>query len=735
MIELLDLIKSATSLKPIPLKIIGCEQDFGLLVIRVPDRRFGFSRDLVQVSFGERRMFVTMLNDRELNEECIVSGDVLLNLGCAPGDFVHISKCPLLQTVSATEVIVNCYKTLAPYHRLLTVCRAYATSQVPVVDALLNQGLLSKVEQWQGLRAFLAAMLNRPLNPEYCMVNGDLLFRIVSFTRAPNVLPILTRGTTVRNKQETIKQRLQSAFENVGGLKDQVKRIISRIALPIDHAACLKHLNIKPLKGLLLYGPPGTGKTLVAQTVASAVRASFYAYSAAEFASKWVGEPERKIRGLFQKARQNAPSIIFIDEFDAIAGKRTGENEQKIVNQLLTQMDGISTGEGYVFVMAATNRETELDPAIRRAGRFDMDIQIPPPDRTGRLEILKILLKNTPLSPNVSFDQLAVQTHGYTGADLKLLHKQAGFSAIERAQEHGIKVEALTISQEDFEEALPGIRPSGLKGFNFIVPLVSWSQVIGAESEIESINKQFIVPYRNAERFEAAGFSLPRGLIFHGPPGTGKTLLACALATQLGFNMITLRGPELSSKYVGETEERIRELFKKARNCSPCMILIDEIDGFIGQRNEGSLRSQHDSSVIAQILAEVDGLTKTKEVLIVGTTNRLKSIDPALTRAGRLDRKIYVGLPSAITLQKILRRSLSKLNVSLPRAELFQYASSMQAANMTGADVTAFCRTLLSEALFRGCPDQIPEALTRNVVYQMIRRKEKDNLDRYSVNP
>jgi len=445
------------------------------------------------------------------------------------------------------------------------------------------------------------------------------------------------------------------SYEDIGGLKDELQRLRETIELPLRHPELFQKLGIEPPKGVLLYGPPGTGKTLIAKAVASESGAHFISIAGPEVISKYYGESEQRLREVFEEARENAPSIIFIDELDSIAPRReevTGEVERRVVAQLLTMMDGLEE-RGQVVVIGATNRVDAIDAALRRPGRFDREIEIGVPSELDRIEILKIHSRGMPLAEDVSLDTLAQQTHGFVGADLAALSREAAIRALRRylpeldLEKDEIDQETLDklrVYSSDFRSAQRDVGPSAMREVMLEVSHVKWENVGGLDSAKTEVREAVELPLTDRQKFEDLGIDPPRGILLYGPPGTGKTLIAKAVASESGANFIPVRGPQLLSKWVGESERAVREVFRKARQVAPSIIFFDEIDALAPARG-----TSHDSHVIDnvlnQILTEMDGLEELKDVVVMGATNRPDIVDPALLRAGRFDRLVYIGEP------------------------------------------------------------------------------------------
>jgi transitional endoplasmic reticulum ATPase len=488
---------------------------------------------------------------------------------------------------------------------------------------------------------------------------GAIRFVVVQVQPGPAAYVSIDTEVTVREEpaKEAELTIPRVTWEDIGDLEDAKQKIRELVELPLRHPELFKHLGIEPPKGILLIGPPGTGKTLLAKAVANEANAYFVAINGPEIMSKYYGESEARLREIFEEAKKNAPAIIFIDEIDAIAPKReevTGEVEKRVVAQLLTLMDGLQE-RGQVVVIGATNRPDAVDPALRRPGRFDREIWINPPDFKGRYEILLIHTRNMPLAPDVDLRKLAEVTHGFSGADLAALAREAAMSALRRAIQSGLidlnqssippeAFEKIKVTMADFINALREIIPSALREIHIEVPRVRWEDVGGLENVKQELREAVEWPLKYPERFKKFGLRPPKGILLFGPPGTGKTLLAKAVATESGANFIAVRGPEIFSKWVGESEKMVREIFRKARMAAPAVIFIDEIDALATARGLGgdSLVSER---VVAQLLAEMDGVKALENVVVIAATNRPDLVDPALLRPGRFDRIIYVPPP------------------------------------------------------------------------------------------
>ena len=490
-------------------------------------------------------------------------------------------------------------------------------------------------------------------------------FKIVEIE--PEEAVIITKNTSIEFSDkpaagfEGIKR---FSYEDIGGLKDELQRLRETIELPLRHPELFQKLGIEPPKGVLLYGPPGTGKTLIAKAVASESGAHFISIAGPEVISKYYGESEQRLREVFEEARENAPSIIFIDELDSIAPRReevTGEVERRVVAQLLTMMDGLEE-RGQVVVIGATNRVDAIDAALRRPGRFDREIEIGVPGEPDRIDILKIHSRGMPLSEDVSLEVLAQQTHGFVGADIAALAREAAIRALRRylpdldldAEEIPQDIlDTLKVYASDFRSAQRDVGPSAMREVMLEVSHVKWQNVGGLESAKTEVREAIELPLTDRQKFEDLGIQPPRGILLYGPPGTGKTLIAKAVASESGANFIPVRGPQLLSKWVGESERAVREVFKKARQVAPSIIFFDEIDALAPARGTSS-DSHVSDNVLNQILTEMDGLEDLKDVVVMGATNRPDIVDPALLRAGRFDRLVYIGEPTLEDRKKII---------------------------------------------------------------------------------
>ena len=539
---------------------------------------------------------------------------------------------------------------------------------------------------------------------------GRLTFQVISVTPASDAV-LVTQKTvfTIAEKGETLRGVPQVTYEDIGGLTDEIKKVREMIELPLRHPEIFEKLGIEAPKGVLLYGPPGTGKTLLAKAVANESNAHFISISGPEIMSKFYGESEARLREIFKEAREKAPSIIFVDEIDSIAPKReevTGEVERRVVSQMLSLMDGLEA-RGKVIVISATNRPNAIDPALRRPGRFDREIEIKVPDKKGRKDILAIHSRNMPLDDDVNTDKISAISHGYVGADLEYLCKEAAMKCLRRLlpilnlEEEKIPPETLDkliVNHEDFTKALIEVTPSGMREVFIENPDVKWEEVGGLEDVKRDLQEAVEWPMKYPGLYDKLGHNMPRGILLHGPSGTGKTLLAKAVATQSEANFVSVRGPELLSKWVGESERGIREIFKRARQSAPCVVFFDEIDSIAPVRGAGG-ETAVTERVVSQLLTELDGMENMHGVVVLAATNRADMIDPALLRPGRFDKIIQIPLPDKESRMSILRINAKKIptvdSLDDPQRVNFEKIGEMT-DGLSGADTASIANTAVS---------------------------------------
>ncbi len=530
---------------------------------------------------------------------------------------------------------------------------------------------------------------------------GDLKF-VVAETN-PKIPVIITEQTEVVLNPEAIEIKdeaiLEVSYEDIGGLEEEIKNVREMIELPLKHPEIFERLGVEPPKGVLLHGPPGTGKTLLAKAVANETNAHFILINGPEIMSKYYGQSEENLRKKFEEAEKNAPSIVFIDEIDAIATKREetkGEVERRVVAQLLALMDGLKS-RGKVVVIAATNVPNILDPALRRPGRFDRELEIGVPNKEGRLNILKIHTRNMPMDKDVNLKEFAAVTHGFVGADLSALVKEAAMIVLRRilpdlkySKDEPLPrelLERLLVGKKDFRDSLKVVRPSALREVLVEIPTVKWTDVGGLEMVKQELKEAVEWPLKHPDAFKRLGVRPPRGILMYGAPGTGKTMLAKAVANESKANFISIKGPELLSKWVGESEKAVREVFKKARQTAPTIVFFDEIDSLAPRRGMSS-DSGVTERVVNQFLTEIDGLEGMNDIVVIGATNRPDMLDTALLRPGRFDRIILTpvpDLPSRLETFKVHTKSMPLKDVDVEEL-------AARTEGYVGADVEAVCR-------------------------------------------
>jgi transitional endoplasmic reticulum ATPase len=520
-------------------------------------------------------------------------------------------------------------------------------------------------------------------------------------------------------------------YEDIGGLDDELEQVREMIELPMRHPELFQQLGIEPPKGVLLHGPPGTGKTLIAKAVANEIDAHFETISGPEIMSKYYGESEEQLREVFDEAEENEPAIVFIDEIDSIAPEREeagGDVERRVVAQLLSLMDGLEE-RGQVTVIGATNRIDSVDPALRRGGRFDREIEIGVPDRKGREEILQVHTRGMPLTDEVDLAQYAENTHGFVGADLESLAKEAAMNSLRRirpqldleSEEIDAEVlESLRVTERDFKEALKGIEPSALREVFVETPEVSWEQVGGLEDTKERLRETVQWPLDYPDVFETLDVQAAKGVLMYGPPGTGKTLLAKAVANEAQSNFISVKGPELLNKYVGESEKGVREIFEKARANAPTVVFFDEIDSIATERGQRTGDSGVGERVVSQLLTELDGLEELEDVVVIATSNRPDLIDNALLRPGRLDRHVHVPVPD-----RDAREAIFEVHTrEKPLADDVDLADlADRTEGYVGADVEAVCREAAMAATREFVNSVAPEQMAESVGNVRVRRE------------
>jgi transitional endoplasmic reticulum ATPase len=641
--------------------------------------------DVIEIKGKDRRTVAKCLPLYPSDEgKGIIKGDGLVrnNAGVAIGDTVVVRK---IKAVPAEKVIV------APLEAIPPIDERY------LADALESVPLIKG---------------DNVMVPYF---GGRLMFQVIGVT-PPAVDAVLVTQKTIFNIAErgtSLDRGTRVAYEDIGGLKEEIQKVREMIELPLRHPEIFEKLGIEAPKGVLLYGPPGTGKTLLAKAVANESNAHFISISGPEIMSKFYGESEARLREIFKEAKEKAPSIIFIDEIDSIAPKReevTGEVERRVVSQLLSLMDGLEA-RGKVIVIAATNRPNAIDPALRRPGRFDREIEIKVPDKRGRLEILQIHTRNMPLDTDVDQDRVAAVTHGFVGADLEYLCKEAAMKCLRRLlpelnlEDEKLAPEVLdklVITRSDFENAIKDVMPSAMREVYLEPPDVSWNDIGGLEEVKRELQEAVEWPMRYPNLYKELGHLIPKGILLHGPSGTGKTMLAKAVATESEANFISVKGPELISKWVGESEKGIREIFRKARQASPCIIFFDEVDSIAPHRGGRSMGEDGVGGatgmerMLSQLLTEMDGIQEMQGIVVIAATNRADMIDPALIRPGRFDKIVYVPNPDKKTREKIL--SIYTKGKPIGRdIDLKKIAEKTE--GFSGAEVSAIVNTAISLVL------------------------------------
>lgn len=541
--------------------------------------------------------------------------------------------------------------------------------------------------------------------------------------------PVMSASTTrIEAASAGAPQGEALRYEDIGGLGDVLDRVREVIELPLKHRDAFMRLGIAPPRGVLLSGPPGTGKTLIARAVAAESRAHFIAINGPEIIDRYYGASEKELRRVFESARKHAPSIIFIDEIDAIAPKRealSGEKqvERRIVAQLLTLMDGLA-GRGEVMVLAATNLPDGIDPALRRPGRFDREIRIGPPDESGRAEILAVHTRAMPLAVDVSLRNLAIGTHGYVGADIAALCREAAMAALRRARRNNgpLDMVSLCVTGADFAIAMRGITPTAMREVFVEVPNTSWSDVAGMDELRSRVEQAVLLPLSHPELFAALGVRPPRGVLLHGQPGTGKTLLARALATAGQAGFIAIRGPELLTEWQGASERALRSIFARARMAAPCILFFDEIDAIAGRR--GGQDGATVERMVAQLLTEMDGISELAGVVVLGATNRIDRIDPALLRPGRFDTVVEVPQPDRSARIAMLRVHTSRMRIA-PDIDMDAIADAIDGS--VGADIAGLCRMAALAALARnGSASDATSLVVRNSDFSLALRQHRE---------
>ena len=637
--------------------------------------------DIVEIA-GEQRTaaIVWRCRPEDANLGVIrIDGIIRKNAGVSLGDRVTISK---VETQPCERLV------LSP-----VMAKQQKVRFGPGIEGFARRGL-NKRPVVAGDRIFIPGMT---------LFAEALPFAIVS-TSPKGIVQVLP-DTEIVIKEEAVDEeesgQVQTiSYEDIGGIGEQLQKVREMIELPLKHPILFRRLGIDPPRGVLLHGPPGTGKTLIAKAVASETNAHFTSINGPEIISKYYGESEKQLREIFDEAAANTPAIIFIDELDSIAPKRedvTGEVERRVVAQLLTLLDGMQ-GRDNVVVIGATNRRDAIDPALRRPGRFDRELEIGVPDKNGRKEIIDIHTRGMPISDDFDMDWLLDNSYGFVSADISALVRESAMKALRRylpeidLDEEQISPEVLEkmeVRMSDFRQAIKEIEPSALREIYLEVPEVSWDQVGGLDEVKERLKESIEWPLTKPDVFDHFGINPPRGIVLFGAPGTGKTLIAKAIANEAKANFITIKGPELISKWVGESEKAVREVFKKAKQSSPSIVFLDEFESIAGMRRASDgAGSDVMNRVVNQLLSSMDGVESMEGVIVVAATNRPEMIDPALLRSGRFERVLHIPPPDSKSIQEILK--IHTESMPLGKFKLADIASQM--INYTGADVEAVCR-------------------------------------------
>jgi transitional endoplasmic reticulum ATPase len=646
--------------------------------------------DIIEIEGKKRTSAKVWRADRNDWEQNIIriDGFIRQNAGVGIGDSIKIKKAE----VKPAEMVV-----LAPSEGTSIQFKGEA-------DEMVKRQIMKRPVNKGDIIPVMSTMAHPFLGK---VVTGQAISLIVTEAE-PDGVVLITDNTEIKLMEKPVVLKVRGTgitYEDIGGLTDEIQRLREMIELPMKHPEVFERLGIEPPKGVLMYGPPGTGKTLIARAVANESGANFFSIAGPEIMSKYYGESEQQLREKFEQANKAAPSIIFIDELDSIAPKReevTGEVERRVVAQLLTMMDGLEE-RGQVVVIGATNRIDAIDPALRRPGRFDREIEIGVPDRHERIEIFQIHTRGMPLSNDVKLENISDRTHGFVGADISALAKEAAMKALRRylpriKQDEAVPselLESMRVTADDFEDAIKEVEPSAMREVMIEIPKVAWNDVGGLDEAKQEIKEAVEWPLNHPSKFEKMSIRPPRGILLYGPPGTGKTLLAKAVATESSANFISVRGPQLLSKWVGESEKAIREVFKKARQVAPSIIFLDELDAIAPIRGT-EFGSKTSERVINQLLTELDGIEVLKSVVVIAATNRPEIIDPALIRSGRFDRLVFVGPPSREGRTGIFRIHMKNIPLS-DDVNMEELADLTE--NYVGSDIESLCREAVMLAL------------------------------------
>ncbi len=682
------------------------QQDVGKSVARISRRtmkELGVKQgDILEIEDKKKTSAIARSGYREDEGLNIVRLDGLerKNAGTSIGEKVTVSKADVKE---AKNVTIAPTKNIQIRGGEQSLKRSLVGRPVRRGDLITPTGLQADIFSQIFGGAF------RGMSPSTSFGLGEIRFMVTGTN--PTGPVIISGNTKIKISSEPAEMEEITAptvtYEDVGGLEKEIPRVREMIELPLRHPELFDQLGIDPPKGVLLHGPPGTGKTLTAKAVANESDAYFQSIAGPEIMSKYYGESEKRLREIFEEAKENSPSIIFIDEIDAIGSKReetTGDVEKRVVSQLLSIMDGLEA-RGKVIVIAATNRVDAVDPALRRPGRFDREIEIGVPSRDGRKEILEIHTRGMPLAEDVDLDEMADNTHGYVGADLAAIAREAAMNGLrelipeidlEKKEIPAEILEKLKVTKNNFRQAMQQIEPSAMREVLVQVPDTHWEDIGGLEDTKQKLKEAVEWPLKTPESFEKMGVDPPHGILLYGPPGTGKTMLARAVATESDANFISIKGPELLSKWVGESEKAVRETFKKARQAAPAVIFFDEIDAMVPRRGAGMSDSHVGERVISQLLTEIDGLEELENVVVIGATNRPDLVDPALLRPGRFDRILLVPAPDGEARNEILKIHTEKMPLAKD-VDLERLSEATE--GYSGADIAAISKEAAMIAL------------------------------------
>jgi transitional endoplasmic reticulum ATPase len=704
------MVATAKEKETIELKVAEARQkDIGKGIVRMSRgdlKRLGLGKnDVVQLQ--GKRLTAAIGVPAEAEDEGLgivrIDGLCRTNAGTGIGEMVKIQKA---EWEEARKVI------LAPAKKGLRIegsgdaLRANLLYRPVVVGDLLSTGIFQESQEPQRRTSMFGDMFGDDIfrrffeSPAY----GLMEIRLAVVSTAPKGIVRIGEETEIELAPEHVEAKVEAGqpvtYDDVGGLKPVIAKVREMIELPLKHPELFDRLGIDPPKGVLLHGPSGTGKTLLARAIAHESAAYFTSINGPEIMSRFYGESEERLRKIFEEAEQNAPAIVFIDELDSIAPRRaevTGEVERRVVAQLLALMDGLRARRN-VIVLGATNRLDAVDPALRRPGRFDREILVGIPDQAGRLEILQIHTRGMPLGRDVDLSKLAETTHGYSGSDLASLAREAAMATLRRLipsfELNGKSVskellEKVTVDAADFAEALRNVQPSALREIVIEIPNVRWENVGGLEEAKQALKERVELPLKHPEAFQRLGIKPPKGVLLYGPPGTGKTLLAKAVATEAGANFITAKGSTLLSKWYGESEKKIAEVFQRARQVTPSILFFDELDALTPVRGGSIGEPQVTERVVNQMLAEMDGMEELRGVVVLAATNRPDLVDPALLRPGRFDELVYVSIPDRRARLEIFRAHTRKMTLA---ADVGLEKMAERTERFTGADIAGVCQ-------------------------------------------